>query len=302
MRGVLCFYQGDYRRTVSLNDEAAAILKATATGTQWEYTPWQMWSMIGLAMLGDMRELVRRVTDNRQDAERRADRLAEQNVSLGKSTLAWLALGQPREAIERADRALGWAVASYTAQHYQHYVTTAEADLYLGDAASAWRRTLDTWGAHRKNAFLMLTFMRDDLLQTRAKAALAVAAQMRTENDAAGRAYSRRALRRVALRAAHSMQGHGLPCALGWARLVRASVHHQEGAAGDAAQELRRAVQVFEDGAMALYREASRYALGIVTGGDEGRALLSGAEAWMREQRIAEPRAMARMVVPGIVT
>src|SRR5690606_41631104 len=60
-----------------------------------------------------------------------------------------------------------------------YYVTTVDCDLYLNDGLSAWRRTVQTWPSHRQEFFLSLTFVRDDLLRTRARAALAAALALR---------------------------------------------------------------------------------------------------------------------------
>ena len=39
---------------------------------------------------------------------------------------------------------------------------------------------------------------------------------------------------------------------------------------------------------------------GQLIGGDEGRGLIAGADAWIKTQGIASPETMAGMLVPGV--
>ncbi|MHC5544784.1 hypothetical protein ACYOEI_41655, partial [Singulisphaera rosea] len=50
---------------------------------------------------------------------------------------------------------------------------------------------------------------------------------------------------------------------------------------------------------MALYAAATRRQLGMILGGDEGRSLISEADAWMTRQGVVNPARMAAMYSPG---
>jgi hypothetical protein len=50
-----------------------------------------------------------------------------------------------------------------------------------------------------------------------------------------------------------------------------------------------------------LFAAASRRQLGRLLGGDEGRALIDRADAWMSSQSIRRPDRMAACLAPGFV-
>jgi hypothetical protein len=79
----------------------------------------------------------------------------------------------------------------------------------------------------------------------------------------------------------------------------RASVAACRGDAAGAAAGLAEAAVALDALDMALYAAAARRRLGRLRGGDEGRALVTGADAWMASQRIANPARMTALLVPG---
>ena len=50
---------------------------------------------------------------------------------------------------------------------------------------------------------------------------------------------------------------------------------------------------------MGLFAAAARRRLGGLLGGDEGRALIAQADAWMAGQEIRNPARMAACIAPG---
>ena len=62
---------------------------------------------------------------------------------------------------------------------------------------------------------------------------------------------------------------------------------------------LRDAIGGFEASDMALYAAAARRCLGLVVGGDEGRALVRDADAWMTGEAIKNPAQMTATLAPG---
>jgi hypothetical protein len=53
---------------------------------------------------------------------------------------------------------------------------------------------------------------------------------------------------------------------------------------------------------MNLYAACARRQLGVLVGGDEGDALVSRGDAFMRQQGIVRPDRFAAMLVPGFAT
>jgi hypothetical protein len=140
------------------------------------------------------------------------------------------------------------------------------------------------------------------LSQTRAKSALAMAAclqsarQQRTPDG-----HSAVQLRRIALDAASQMERHGLAGSAGWSLLLRAAVARLELRQREAAHHLREALVVFDAAEMLLYREATRFCLGALTGDEDGAAQVRQACTWMRDRGIVDPARMLRVLTPGLV-
>jgi len=84
-----------------------------------------------------------------------------------------------------------------------------------------------------------------------------------------------------------------------FATLIRATVAHQRGKQAPAAALLKEAIQSFEKAEMRLHASAARRRLGELLRDERGQNMVSEADAWMTEQKIKNPEAMTRMVVPG---
>ena len=258
-----------------------------------------MWSFLGLALSGQLRELITRVRAASEDAARREDRRVEQNVSLGAPAIVWLLLDSPAEALARADRALGYSPTDYTVQHYQHFVTCVDAELYLGRGEAAWERTLATWPAHKKEFFLSLVFCRDDLLRCRGRAALATVLQLQREGRAsAATGHTRAELLREASRAARSMARHGLPCSRGWAALLQAGISQMKAEKTVAITHLQAAVQEFEEADACLFAEVARYCLGELAQDAVGK---KKAQDWFTEQGVVNPARLVDTLATGVI-
>ena len=67
----------------------------------------------------------------------------------------------------------------------------------------------------------------------------------------------------------------------------------------NARRQLIAAVDAFDDISMGIYAAAARRHLGKLVGGDEGRALIARADAWMIGQGITNPARMAAGITPG---
>jgi tetratricopeptide (TPR) repeat protein len=302
VRAIIGFYRGEFRSSWRAADEALTGLSRQHPGRTWEEAPWQMWCLCSLALNGEIAELTRRVRAASEDAAVREDRYIEQNVSLGPPALAWLALDRPGEGLERADRALAWSPSAYTVQHYQHYVTTIDCDLYRGDAATAWQRTVLTWPSHEREYFLMVQFVRDELLRSRARAAIAAALSTRQARQArTATGHTPEELLTTARRDAKKIASHGLGSGKGYSALISAALAHIAGDRAGALGSLATAVQAFDRAEMQLFREVSRYATGLLRGA-EGSADIAEAEAWMKDQGIVVPESIVKCLAPGLET
>jgi serine/threonine protein kinase len=301
-RAIISFYRGEFKETWQRADLALARLGALSPGRTWEQGPWHMWSLLGLALNGEVKQLVQRVRSAREDAALRDDRHIEQNISLGAPSIAWLAMDLAEEGQMRADRALTWAPSAYTAQHYQHYVTMVDLDLYRQNALSAWARTILTWPSHQREGFLSLTFIRDDLLRTRGRAALAAALTLRkTSEGRTASGHTQEQLLAIVSRSARDMKRHGLASGGGFSLLLEAALAKAKGDKREATVRLESAVQMFAGANMQLFREVARYCLGCLQSNTTGREQVARAEGWMRAQEIVEIEKLVTCLAPGLI-
>ena len=66
-----------------------------------------------------------------------------------------------------------------------------------------------------------------------------------------------------------------------------------------ASKELEAGARGYDAHAMSLHAMSATWHLGRLRGGDEGRELVTRAEAWMTEHGVANVASMARMLAPG---
>jgi len=83
------------------------------------------------------------------------------------------------------------------------------------------------------------------------------------------------------------------------ASLIRAGVAFSRNDEPLARALLTSVAKDFDSIEMRLYAVATRRRLGQLLGGDEGRAMITQADAWMTDQMIKNPVRMTAMLVPG---
>ena len=293
-RAVISLYSCRFGETWRMADESIAELPP---GRGWELGPWVMWSLIGLSWNGQIAELLRRVRSLREQAAVLDDQQLEQNISLGPPAIAWLILDQPEETLRRADAALSWAPSNYTAQHYEHYVTSVDCDLYMGRGLSAWRRTVETWPSHKREFFLALTLIRDDLLRTRARAALAAALELERNSRARTEfGETREDLLDAVRSAVREMRQHRLDAADGFAALAEAGLNNVTGDVDRARTGLRAASQHFQQADMQLFHHVAKFWLERL---DNNAS--SEAEAWLLAEGVLQPDRLCDALAPGFI-
>ena len=178
--------------------------------------------------------------------------------------------------------------ARFHVQHLTHYYGDTYIDLYEGDGEAAWRRAERTWPEIRASLLLRIQHVKVDVLQLRGRSAVAAAAGARTP----ALAPRRRGVRPPARSPADGVGPGDGDADPGGRRSIR----------GDEARcrrLLAEALARSEAAHMGLFAAAARRRLGGLLGGDEGRALVAEADAWMASQGIRNPARMAAMLAPG---
>jgi serine/threonine protein kinase/tetratricopeptide (TPR) repeat protein len=301
-RSVMHFYNGRFREAWHYADLAMEGLRACAPGRTWEHGHWPVWALFGLTLNGELRELIRRMRGLREYAILYEDRFVDQNISVGAPTIAWVATDSVDEAEARADQVISWAPSEYTAQHYMHYVSTVDYALYRDDAFSAWRKTVETWPSHSREGFLVLNFIRDDLLRARGRSALAAAIALgRTGRRSTPSGHRADQLLRVAKDAAKQMRRHRGAHATGFASLLEGGIAKFEGRDSEAARHLETALLAFESGEMWLFHTVARYCRGRLRTGSGADPDMSAAEQWLISQGVVKPLRLIATLAPGLI-
>jgi hypothetical protein len=138
---------------------------------------------------------------------------------------------------------------------------------------------------------LRVSFARTYMWDLRARAALCAAGD-------AGPADERRLLR-MAERDARRIVGEKFAWSSPLAILIRACVAARRGDLETAARLFEQAAHGFEAADLLLHASAARRRLGEILGGEQGKNLMTAADAWMSGQNIASPARMTTMLAPG---
>jgi serine/threonine protein kinase len=316
-RATRAFTHGRWSDAVAACEQGEAVLRERCTGMVWELDMFAACHHGALAMRGDLARLGARLEHFLADSTQRGDIFGIIESCLGDSFLPWLARGEGARAWALAQRALVSLEqgASGTADwndvlHVGHshrvsyclLLARVHASLYGGQPWRAWREVRARWnGLYRGTP--SLRFYDAHVRHARARAALAAAEQLEgrqappTEVEAR---WTRRALLADARRQARRIGHETLAMAAPQSALVLAGVARLEGDTDSARTLLVHAVAGYGLADMALHREVARYALGVLQGGPQGAESQRQAEAWMREQGVVDPRALAATLAPGL--
>jgi hypothetical protein len=238
--------------------------------------------------LGEAAEIARRLPRLIQEARARDDLYGETNLTLVIRTFTRLAADEPARARAELDEVMRrWTPEGFHVQHMNRLFDAAQLDLYEGDGVAAWRRLADGWPLLQRSYLLQVQQVRVFVRHVRGRAALAAAAQ----------SADRERLLLAAEFDARALWREGAPWARALAQLVYAGVAIGSREKERGADLLRDAAQRCDDTAMRLFAAAARRQLGALVGGDEGRAMIATADAWMAAQRVVRPERMAALLV-----
>jgi serine/threonine protein kinase len=270
-------------------DEACAGFIEHYPYATWEIANAHQFAVDSLYRLGRMAELDDRVQKELHNAVARGDRFGANCLRGGYSHISWLIRDQPDVWREQgAETMREWSQRGFHFQHMWNLFSQVQTSLYSGQA----RRALEEYEAqqnqlHGSMIFRMVS-LRRIMTELRARALLAV--------DAEKRRISPLTIKTIKGFLRLDKRGHDA----GQAHALMAQLASLEGDASTALSCLRRAEVEFDLAGRALLSAAARRARGLLLGGDEGKALVQKADAWMRGERIIRPARMAQMLLPGL--
>jgi serine/threonine protein kinase len=294
--GCAALLLGRWKTAFARCDAAERIFREECVGIHWEVGTMRWFSLWALAYQGRIADLSSGTPPRLREAERRADLQQVIGHSTGLASMIWLASDEPREVHRRGDEALArWSEAAFHVEHWWNMLGQAQAELYAGDAVAALTRIRRAWPALESSLLLRVQLTRVEARHLRARAAVAVAAATRNTEESGA------ALLREAERDARAIEREGLSWSAPLSKLLRAGIDVVRGERPErAATLLRDAIVELDSADMALYAAAARRCLGGILDGDEGRALVRGADDWMANETIKNPARMVNMLAPGL--
>ncbi|WP_437535016.1 protein kinase [Sorangium sp. So ce726] len=287
--GVAAFARGELERAERLLRQSGAALGAHGgeSGSGASFAHALLATVLWLQ--GKIPDLAATTADLLAEARERGDRYRETMIGLNGAYLLDLAADRPASARVTVDAAMErWSRAGYHLQHFREAVARGRIALYEGDADAALRFILAGTPPLLGSGVVAVPLVRGELHYLRALASLAVAAR------GGARAI---ALRAFALADARALDRRDVFWGPPVAAMLRASVAGQRGRATEAAERMRSAEAALDRLGAALLAVAARRMRGIWLGGDEGRALVASADAWMEARGVRRPARFAATLV-----
>lgn len=287
--GMMAIALGQWKKALTLGEEALAILRDQCVGVTWELNMAQNLVIWALMYLGELGELSRRLPAILANA-RSSGNLYIATELCTRSNYFWLAADDPDEGERVTIESIGrWSHKGFHRQHYSAMLARIQTALYRGNADAAWGLLSDLERILRHSSLRRIQVMRIESFYLRARSALAMAA----------RHGPHRRFMSVAEAGARGIAREHMPWSDPIALLIRAGIAHIEGRTPQALHCLDDAVDQFDRADMQLYAAVARRRIGVVQDDARGRALTRRAEDWMAAQHIKNPVAMTRMLAPG---
>ena len=288
-RGIIAYVNGRWKTAAQLCGQAAEILRDQCTGATWELSVAHRFQFSALVYLGEIAEVSRRVPGLITAALEQGNVFTATDLRT-RLNVIWLAADDPDRARGETIEALkAWPHEGFHLQHYSAMLALAQIELYTGDPEVVWKHLEGQWQELENSMLLRIQVLRVEAMQLQARAALATAGNQKER--------SRRL--KIAERSAKGIEKENVDWAHPLATLVRAGLANIKNDKSAAAMLLSEAATAFRAQEMELYAAVARRRLGEIVGGDHGRQLLAETTIWMASQRIKNPDAMTRMLVPG---
>jgi tetratricopeptide (TPR) repeat protein len=289
-KGIAAYLEGCWKRARSLCAQAEAVFRDRCTGVTWELDTAHTFSLWSLTYMGEVAELARQRSALLKEAQERGDRYAITNLSTYIMAVIRLAADDPEGAEKELRQSMAqWSHQGFHVQHHNALLAQTLIELYRGEGLAAWEHVSREWPSYQGSLLLRVQQIRIDVLQLRARSALAAAACAVTPEP----------FLHCARRDARLLGREKMPWAEALSFLIRAGIAAARGDRSAALPLLREAAARFEAVDMGIYAAAARHRLGQLLPGTQGQALVHQADTWMVNQKVVHPGRLTAMLAPG---
>ena len=279
-RSLESYYLGMFRDSAQQADEAESIFRERCTGASWEISTTSNYALCSLMYLGELGQLAQRVPQRLREAEEHGDLYAGLDP-VCRPGIMWLAADDPDAARRNVRQVMDrWSLQGFHFQHYLEMFAENQVDLYIGNWASAWRRSDERWPLMKSAFLLRISQVKIEALHLVGRCALAAA-----------KASGDLALIERAERNAREIEKQNAPWAQPFALALRAGAFAIRGQREESVDTLAQAARMFEKWDLMLYAKAAEYR--------RGGAMRANAEEWLRFRGVRNVPQFVDVLMPG---
>jgi tRNA A-37 threonylcarbamoyl transferase component Bud32 len=293
-RATTAWCAGRWRESIARGDEAIAIFNAVPQKVAWEVGSLNaFWRLPAMLHMGDLEALGRRAREALREAEELGDRYIATTLRTNVVPITWMQIDKPDQARQESAEAIRqWSKdPAWHIQHWCDFFGQSHVDMYLGEGARALERLEKAWPRMKRAHLMRIATQRLQTIQLRAHCALCAASE--------ARGAARAALLDAAERDRKRLEREAGPWPAAIATHLAAGIANLRGDRERCLELLRQSEQNYVKMEMQLVAASVRRRLGILLGGDEGRALVATADAFFALQRVARPDRWTAALVPG---
>lgn len=281
--GFVEYFSGNFVRATELLAASEKKYLEETAGTTAEINNVRMFKLQALRYMGRFTELGPLFREYDRDARRRNDHYAHTTLTRAFNGV-YLAADEPERAREVL-RSSTWTplAGGYHMQHWFALRARGEIDLYEGAVSSRWYERIAEVEAWQGSMLQRVQSIRAEGSWLYGRLLLSHGGDLATVKKLTKKLGKER-----------------LPHTSVWAAMLASSVSEVEGDGEAQRAHLRRALKFAEVGDMALYAAVVQRALGQLTPGEPGVAMVVEAERSMFELGIQDPEKMARVVLTPV--
>jgi eukaryotic-like serine/threonine-protein kinase len=281
IHGARHYLAGRFEQARPELQRAANELRERCTGVTWELGTARTWWLWSLCYLGRYNELAAAWPPVLRDAQLRGDLYAEAYLTTFIMATIRTAKDAPELAWDELREGMArWPTDAYHIQHHNELLARVILHLYTGDGPAALDSIRDKEPTYRRIALWRIQNARIDVVQLRARSALAAA---RTGTNV-------EQLLRSAERDAGILERESAAWGQALGALVRACVQASRGQT--APGTFKAAAEWLEAIDLATFAAAARYRQGERTDGEEGQQLRNSALDRLTNQGVRNPLKM----------
>jgi serine/threonine protein kinase/tetratricopeptide (TPR) repeat protein len=285
-QGFVEYFQGKYGPALACFDDAAKQLRERCTGVSWEVSTSHMLSNWCLVYMGEWAELRRRAAPLVAEARATGDLYRIDALSISQGVVSGLMVDEvDRVRLEMKEAAERWTPSGFQVQHFFRLLMTGWVDLYAGEPEKYWPKLLEQWPLLKGSLLLTVEDVRYRMHLIRGFAALSMPDSKAMRADA---------------RSCASVVAKANPAgARGVSAFIRAALLQRQGEPEKALEQLEVAIADYSKAGMNLFAAATRWRLGDLKGGEEGKQMANEAKALMETKGVIRPERVLRLLAPG---